>query len=219
VARTSGGLNRRRCVAVRETPEQGGCGTVGSPLATGTGRIAAEGANGSAGGSSNAADRRCTGVLDNRDDDTGDNSGCSAAGMSGATIGAVAGGGAFRVLRGFGGADDGDAVGTGVDGGTGAPGSAAIGCFGGRDARGFFFIGGSGDGFGCSTAAAAAPDRVTAPTSNSSSDAIDDNDVSEERRVMDLGPGFGSTPTKRAAGGMYVHLVSASAKQFCSELK
>ena len=56
---------------------------------------------------------------------------------------------------------------------------------------------------------------------------MDDRDVSLEmtKGDVELGPGFGSMPTKRGAGGvvgagvMCTQRVSASAKQFLSVLK
>lgn len=67
------------------------------------------------------------------------------------------------------------------------------------------------------------PERVTVLTiGTSSSDGydIEEADVSEEiTRYSFGGPGFGSTPTSRGAGGMTVQRVKASAIPFFSELK
>ncbi len=111
--------------------------------------------------------------------------------------------GGLRARRGFGGgpcATSGSGVGVmGTEGGREGSGAGAAGREG-LEVRVFFFAGDVGDG---ATAIAAAPARVTAFTSNaSSSDAIDDNDVSDDKRVMERGPGLGSIPTKRAGGGM-----------------
>jgi hypothetical protein len=49
---------------------------------------------------------------------------------------------------------------------------------------------------------------------------IDDAEVSDETtKYSSKGPGFGSTPTRRGAGGMTVQRVKASANPLFSELK
>lgn len=71
--------------------------------------------------------------------------------------------------------------------------------------------------------AVARPERVTVLTiGTSSSDGydIEETEVSEEITKYSFGgPGFGSTPTSRGAGGMTVQRVKASAIPFFSELK
>lgn len=82
------------------------------------------------------------------------------------------------------------------------------------------FTDGTGRGAG---GAVASPERVTVLTMGSSSSEgydIEEAEVSDETTKYSFGgPGFGSTPTRRGAGGMTVQRVKASAIPFFSELK